>query len=520
MTADPAAARSTLRDALRAHQRRLRRVPIQELFAADADRARTLSLAPDGMLIDFSKQRIVDETLELLVGLAQACELPRRIDELFSGAIVNPTENRPALHTALRADASRPLLIGGRDVAAGIRDELDRMFRLADQLRAAGRFTGVVNIGIGGSDLGPRLAVDALHRAAPDQPQFHFIANIDDRELFPLLERLDAARTLFVVASKSFTTQETLANARSALGWLRGRGVADPLRHFVVATANPRAAAEFGVAADQTLTFGDWIGGRYSVWSSAAFVLALAVGERAFREFLAGARRMDEHFRGVPLRANAPVLLGMLDVWYANFWNAETLAILPYDRRLRLLPAYLGQLVMESNGKRVDRDGRLLRGATAPIVWGGEGTPAQHAFFQLLHQGTHLVPAEFLAAARPGHDAEHHRQLLANCFAQSRALMLGRRNRRAPHRNFPGDRPSTTILFDDLTPATLGALLALYEHRTFVQSVIWGNNPFDQWGVELGKDMAREIVAAGNAIPDNTDSSTRQLLEYCRKSAG
>jgi glucose-6-phosphate isomerase len=506
--------------ALAEHRRATSSLDMRDLFARDADRARRFSVAVGSLFADFSKHRVDDETISLLLRLAAASGIPAAIRDLFAGRRVNRSEDRPALHTALRAPRAPGLSLDGRDVIAGVHAELDRFLVFAEEVNS-GRITGasgvpfdtVVNIGIGGSDLGPRLVVDALEEVSTSRIRAEFVANVDERDLSRVLRRCDPRSTLFVQVSKTFRTVETAMNAAGARAWLKENSCPDPVRHFAAVTANARAAVDGGIPAERVFGFWDWVGGRYSVWSAAGLTAALRIGAPAFRQFLAGAHAMDLHFRDADLPANLPVMLGLLDVWYASFFGAETLAVVPYDHRLRLLPAYLSQLVMESNGKAVSASGHALHTATGAIVWGAEGTNAQHAFFQLLHQGTHFVPVDLLVYAKPGRNAAHHWQLVANCFAQGAALMAGRDDG-DPQRRCEGNRPSTTLLYRDLDPHTLGMLLALYEHRVFVQARVWDINPFDQWGVELGKDLARSLAAGpGGSAPD---PSTAMLLERCR----
>ena len=509
--------------ALREHYRNIRKTHMRDLFAQDPDRARRFTRGVADLTVDFSKHRITDETLTLLLDLAHAVDMESRIQEMFSGAPINLSEKRPALHVALRAPAGSSFRADGVDVMPAVHAELERMHERVRALDAGelkgwtGKSIGtLVNIGIGGSDLGPRLAVEALHARRATRLHVRFVTNLDGRELRGVLGECDPETTLFVVASKSFTTLETLTNADSARLWLTQRGCTAPAAHFLAVTCNEAAALAWGIPADRIHRIWDWVGGRFSVWSSVGLPLALQIGYAGFQEFCDGAHAMDRHFRQSPLQENVPVLLALLDVWYADFFRAATHAVIPYDQRLRLLPEYLGQLMMESNGKRVDRHGRTVRQGTSPVVWGALGTNAQHAFFQLLHQGTQLVPVEFLLALHTDDDERHQLRLVASCLAQSKALMLGREGRR--HRHFPGNQPSTTFLYPDLTPFMLGALLALYEQRTFAQSVLWGINAFDQWGVELGKQLTKELVAEleGGASAAH-DSSTAQLLDTYRK---
>jgi glucose-6-phosphate isomerase len=491
-----------------------------QLLARDPGRFARFSLVLDDLLLDASKTAIDDEARALLLRLAEATGVERRRDAMFAGERVNATEGRAALHVALRNRGDAPVLVDGQDVMPGIRETLARLSDFADEVRG-GRFADVVNIGIGGSDLGPAMATLAL---APyhDGPRLHFVSNVDGAHLADTLARLDPARTLFVVASKTFTTVETMANAASARRWIAAAlGEAAVPAHFAaVSTALDKAAA-FGIPASRVFSFWDWVGGRYSVWSAVGLPLMIAIGPARFAAFLDGAREMDAHFRDAPLSRNMPVLLGLVGIWHRNACGHPTRAVLPYDQRLARLPAYLQQLDMESNGKRVDAAGAPVARATGPVVWGEPGTNGQHAFFQLLHQGTDVVPCEFLVAAQ-GHEpgmASHHDLLLANCLAQSEALMNGRDEPGLPpHRRFPGGRPSVTIAYRRLDPRTLGRLLALYEHRVFVEAAVHGINPFDQWGVELGKEMATRLLpmVAGDAPPTGLDPSTAGLLAHLR----
>ena len=515
---------------------------LRRLFDQDPGRFEQLSVSHDGLLLDCSKNLITRDTLRLLTALAQARGLPAAIERLFTGERVNSTEGRAALHVALRAD--QPISIDGRDVVADVRSVLARMRHFCEGVRsgkltgATGRaFSDVVNIGIGGSHLGPALACEALDAHASGAPKLHFVSNVDGALLSRVLAPLDPETTLFIVASKTFTTQETTINALSAREWLTAKlGRAEfASRHFAAVTASRDKAAAAGVLPDHTFEFWDWVGGRYSLWSSVGLPIALAVGMDRFEELLSGARAMDGHFRSTPLEHNMPVMLGLIEVWHVDFCGARSRAVLPYDQRLALLPDYLQQLEMESNGKRVTLEGAAVGCATAPVAWGGPGTNGQHAFYQLLHQGTELVPTDFIACCRPHHRLpRHHDILLANFFAQPEALMRGRSadevrrdmaaqgapaaeiDRLIPHRVCPGNRPSTSILLDELTPRALGALIALYEHKVFVESVIWGINAFDQWGVELGKQLADRILPklAGSAAPAGHDASTAGLIRH------
>jgi glucose-6-phosphate isomerase len=480
------------------------RRPIQSLFEAEPDRLARLVVETGGIRFDFAKTHLSAALIERFAVLAEDRDLAAARDALFSGALVNPTEGRAAEHSAERGEGAPESVERAARLHGRMRTMID-----AIEAEAFGAVRHVLHIGIGGSALGPELLIDALGRGA-GRYETAIVSNVDGAALEEALRGFDPATTLVAIASKTFTTTETMLNARSALQWLEENGVGDPFGRVVALTASPERAIEFGVDETRILPFGETVGGRYSLWSSIGFPAALALGWNAFEELLEGAAAMDRHFRHAPLTANAPVLAAFTDLLYANLLGAETRAVFAYDERLRLLPSYLQQLEMESNGKSVRIDGKPVGRASAPITWGGVGTDAQHAVFQLLHQGTHLVPVEFIACTEPGHTftTEHHRQLLINCFAQGAALMTGR-DAEDPHRSYPGDRPSTTILLDRLDPATLGGLLAFYEHRTFANAVMLGINPFDQFGVELGKEMAKAVDD-----PDalEFDPSTRALI--------
>ena len=490
---------------------RLRDCPaqtLQELFAADPQRVAKLSqrleLADNGLLLDWSKTHLTDQLLARFEALAQARAFAEARRALFAGEVVNPSEGRAAEHTALRGVGNPDTVI----LAATLRERM-RLLVQAIHEGALGDVRHLIHIGIGGSALGPALAVDALGRDLK-LIEVHVVSNIDGVALEAAFARCDPAKTLVAVASKTFTTIETMTNASSALRWLEQNGVEDPFGRVIALTADPDKAIEWGVDETRILPFTDTIGGRYSLWSSIGFPVALAVGWEDFSALLAGAEAMDRHFRNSDGRANLPLRAAFADLYYARIRGAETRAVFAYDERLRLLPSYLQQLEMESNGKRVTADGEPVEGRTAPITWGGVGTDAQHAVFQLLHQGTHLVPVEFIAAIAPGDDLDprHHQILLQNCFAQGAALMAGKQTE-DPARCYPGDRPSATILLDDLDAASLGALIAFHEHRTFANAVLMGINPFDQFGVELGKDIARSIDKGEGSF----DASTSALLK-------
>jgi glucose-6-phosphate isomerase len=518
---------------------------VREAFARDAGRAAALSFEAPEIFADLSKNRIDLATLHFLLDLAAECGLEARRDAMLAGAPVNATEGRAVLHTALRAPrgSAPPFNQFNDDVHA----TLDAMLAYAERVRSeAGQgFTDIVNIGIGGSDLGPQMIVPALDAFAHPGLTLHFVSNVDGHDIAPVLRALKPAETLFIIASKTFTTQETMANAHAAKAWFDANGGTDTARHFVATTTNVAAAAQFGI----TTTFGfwDWVGGRYSLWSAIGLPIALAIGADNFRALLAGAHAMDEHFAHAPAARNLPLLLGLIDVWYRNFHRFGSRSVAPYHQGLKRLPAYLQQLEMESNGKRVDLNGEPLPFATSPVVWGEAGTNGQHAYFQMLHQGTDVIPVEFILVKRPTHALsglrgpllaqleKQHTMLLANGLAQSQALMQGKTTEQAQaekaptaskaldpltlarHRTFPGNRPSTTLMLDQLTPRSLGALIALYEHRVFTSGALWGINSFDQWGVELGKALCNDLLprlSSGDA--SGLDASTAGLMKRVR----
>jgi glucose-6-phosphate isomerase len=499
---------------------------IREAFARDAGRFAALSVEAPEVFADLSKNRLDTATLKFLLDLARECRLEERRDAMFAGEPINHTEGRAVLHTALRAPA------GQGAHSAEVHGVLDAMLAWAETVRdtAASGIRHVVNIGIGGSDLGPQMVVPALDAFVHPGLQFHFVANVDGHDITPVLRGLKPAETLFIIASKTFTTQETMANAHVARAWFLANGGTDTAKHFAATTTNVKAAAEFGIST--TFGFWDWVGGRYSLWSAIGLPIALAIGADNFRALLAGAHAMDRHFAQAPLAKNLPALLGLLDLWYRNFHGFSSRSVAPYHQGLRRLPAYLQQLEMESNGKCVDLAGEPLPFGTSPVVWGEPGTNGQHAYFQMLHQGTDVIPVEFILVKRPTHALHDlHTKLLANGLAQSQALMLGKttaqaRGETAPtaskqldastvakHRTFPGNRPSTTLMLDQLTPRSLGALIALYEHRVFTSGALWGINSFDQWGVELGKALCNDLLprlASGDTR--GLDASTAGLL--------
>ena len=497
---------------------------VRQAFAQDAGRFDNFSQDAPHVFADLSKNLIDAESQALLLVLARQCGLEQHRDAMFGGQKINSTEQRAVMHFLLR---NGPTARAGRAQAAiekvagaqqQVQATLDAVLAYAEQVRSDAAITDIVNIGIGGSDLGPQMAVLALDEFAMAGKRFHFVSNIDGDELAGVLKSLKPGNTLFLIASKTFTTAETMTNAHSAKRWFEAQGGRDIARHFAALTTNVAAASDFGI----TTTFGfwDWVGGRYSLWSAIGLPIAIAIGAAGFREFLAGAHAMDEHFRTAALERNLPVRLGLLDVWYRNFHGFSSRSIAPYSSALRRWPAYLQQLEMESNGKRVDSDGQPLPFQTSPVLWGEPGTNGQHAYFQMLHQGTTVVPVEFVAVKKATHApndlAGHHGKLLANALAQAQALMRGKEDA-GGHKHFPGNRPSTFLLLQALTPASLGALIALQEHRVFVSGAIWGINSFDQWGVELGKVLAQDIearLASGDGA--GLDASTAGLLKRLR----
>ena len=497
-----------------------RRLDLREAFAHDAQRFAHFSQQAPHVFADLSKNLWDSATETLLLDMARACNVEQQRDAMLGGQPINTTENRAVLHTLLRRPQGLSLPGDGPDIAhqlGQVHETLEAMLAFAEAIRADTGITDVVNIGIGGSDLGPHMAVLALGQFRAPGKRLHFVSNVDGHELHQVLAQLRPESTLFLIASKTFTTAETMANARSALAWFAEQDGHDVARHFAALTTNVEAAQALGI----TTTFGfwDWVGGRYSLWSAIGLPLAISVGAAGFQAFLAGAHAMDEHFRTAPLACNLPVRLGLLDLWYRNFHGFTSRCIAPYHAALARYPAYLQQLEMESNGKRVDLDGQPLPYATAPVLWGEPGTNGQHAFFQMLHQGTDVVPLELVAVRQPTHPLPgHHDKLLANALAQAQALMVGQA---APdgHRDFPGNRPSTFLLLDALTPAAFGALIALQEHRVFVSGSLWGINSFDQWGVELGKVLAKDMeVRLGTGDAAGLDGSTAGLLARVRGS--
>ncbi|MGB0712427.1 MAG: glucose-6-phosphate isomerase [Gammaproteobacteria bacterium] len=532
--------------ALEDHYRSVGDIPMRRLFDDDASRFEHFHLRLDDLLLDYSKNRVTTETMGLLMDLARARDLPHWIERMFQGDAINNTEGRAVLHVALRNRANTPIEVDGTDVMPDVNAVLDQMRSFVGRVRdgswtgyTGARITDVVNIGIGGSHLGPEMVCKALAPFAGEGPRVHFVSNVDGSDMHETLSLCSPATTLFIVASKTFTTQETMTNAHTARDWFLAEagGLEHVARHFVAASTNAEKVSAFGIDTDNMFAFWDWVGGRYSLWSAIGLPIAVAVGMEGFEELLAGAHAMDRHFAETPLERNMPVVMGMLGVWYNNFFSAASHAVLPYDHHLSRFCAYLQQGDMESNGKRVTRDGEPVTWQTGPIIWGEPGTNGQHAFYQLIHQGTKLIPADFIAARRSPNDlGDHHEKLLANCLAQAEALMRGKTEAEAraeleaqglgtddlealvPHKVFEGNRPTNTLLHERLTPYALGRLIALYEHKIFVQGVVWGVNSYDQWGVELGKQLAGVILPElkGEAPVGDHDSSTLGLMAYLK----
>ena len=523
---------------------------LKDLFAADPGRFDRYHVALDDLVYDFSKHRLDEGVMTALVGLAESAKLAEKRETLFSGGIINPTEHRAALHTALRNLSGHAVSVGGENVMPEVEAVRHRVAEFATAVReghtrgATGRaFTDVVNIGIGGSDLGPAMAARALAPYGHERIRTHFVSNVDGADIGDTLAALDPETTLFIVSSKTFTTQETMTNANSARDWLKGK-LGDPAveHHFAAVSTNLALVGKFGIKQERVFGFKDWVGGRYSIWSSIGLSLVILIGPENFEQFLQGGHDIDRHFREAPVEKNIPALMGLIGCLYRNVWGFATQAVIPYDQRLGRFPAYLQQLDMESNGKHVHVDGSRVHEETGPILWGEPGTNGQHAFFQLLHQGTEVVPTDFLIAAEPTNaDPHHHDLLVANCLAQTQALMLGRTEDDvraameragaepeqiaavAPHRQFDGNRPTATFMYRRLDPRTLGRLIACYEHRVFTMAAVWNTNPFDQWGVELGKELANKlapIVSDGNASTEGLDGSTAGLVKHRRALQG
>ena len=536
--------------ALCRHQKTIAASNMRDLFAQDTNRFDKFSFQLDDILFDFSKHRINDETLPLLLQLAREAQLENWRDRMFAGEKINITENRAVLHTALRNRSNRPVLVDGVDVMPEVNAVLAQMRDFSEKVRAGAwlgytgkRITDVVNIGIGGSDLGPVMVCDALKPYASADLAVHFVSNIDGAHLMRALEKCQPETTLFIVASKTFTTQETMTNAISARTWFlnKAQDNAHVAKHFVALSTNAKAVTDFGIDQANMFAFWDWVGGRYSLWSAIGLSIALYVGMDHFEALLSGAHEMDQHFQTAPLEENMPVIMALIGIWYNNFFDVATHAILPYDQGMSRFPAYLQQADMESNGKFICRDGKRIQYKTGPVIWGEAGTNGQHAFYQLIHQGTQVVPCDFLMPVHSHyaigkHGYAHHKILLANFLAQTQALMLGKTPDEArlelqeqgltgtelenllPHKVFEGNRPSTSILFDKLTPNTLGKLIALYEHKIFVQGMIWDINSYDQWGVEYGKQIAQEILPllTSDGVVTSFDSSTNGLINYTK----
>ena len=533
--------------ALRDHHASIAAAHMRDMFAADTKRFDRFSIRWGDMIVDYSKHRITEGTIPLLLALARESGVESWRDRMFAGEKINLTENRAVLHVALRAGPGREITVDGVDVMPGVRNVLSHMREFSESVRSGSwrgytgqKITDVVNIGIGGSDLGPVMVTEALKPYADPGLRSHFVSNVDGTHIAETLKPLVPGTTLFIIASKTFTTQETIANARTAREWFlkEARDEGAVAKHFVALSTNEKEAVKFGIAPANMFEFWDWVGGRYSLWSAIGLSIAVAVGMDRFDELLSGAHEMDEHFRTAPLEKNIPVILALLGIWYNNFFGAATHAILPYDQYLHRFPAYFQQGDMESNGKRTSREGGTVDYQTGPVIWGEPGTNGQHAFYQLIHQGTRLIPVDFIAPLVSHNPVgEHHRLLLSNVFAQAEALMKGKTadevrselagagmkgealEKLLPHKIFEGNRPSTTVIVQKITPRSLGTLIAMYEHKIFVQGIIWNINSFDQWGVELGKQLAGKILPELSSVGSVTthDSSTRGLINYYKE---
>jgi glucose-6-phosphate isomerase len=535
---------TTSYQALQSHAQDAQQWQMRDLFAQDPQRFERLSAEAAGLFLDYSKNRLDGRTLALLANLARERGVEQLRDAMFAGDKINLTEQRAVLHTALRAPKDKQITVDGQDITADVHAVLARVKTFSDAVRNGAwlghtgkEITDIVNIGIGGSDLGPKMVCLALRQFAHPRLTMHFVSNVDGHDMDAALARVNPETTMFIIASKTFTTAETMMNANTARSWFLKHASEEALaKHFVAVSTNVEAIKKFGIDPDNMFPFWDWVGGRYSVWSAIGLPVALCVGYGYFADFLAGAHALDEHFRTAPIEQNLPMILALVGFWNREFLGCPSVSIAPYHQDLNRFPAYLQQLDMESNGKRVTRAGDTITDyATGPVIWGDVGTNGQHAYFQLLHQGTDVTPMDFIAALRPAHEFQnHHAALLANCFAQSEAFMKGKTadevrqdlagqdaaeiERLVPHKTFPGNRPSNTILMEYLTPATLGALIALYEHKVFVQGAIWDVNSYDQWGVELGKVLAKKIEAElnGEAQPAQHDGSTNGLIARAR----
>lgn len=530
------------------HYNKTNALQMRDQFKQDPNRFSKFSVSFNNILLDYSKNRITEETLPLLIQLAEEANLKKNIEAMFTGEKINNTEKRAVLHTALRNRSNTPVMVDGENVMPGINAVLDKMKKFCEQVRSGNwkgytgkSITDVVNIGIGGSDLGPYMVTEALKPYAKAGLNIHFVSNVDGTHIAETLKKVNPETALFIIASKTFTTQETLTNAESAKSWFlkTAKDEKAVAKHFVALSTNAKEVSKFGIDTNNMFEFWDWVGGRYSLWSAIGLPIAVYIGFENFEKLLSGAHEMDKHFRTTSFDKNLPVILALLGVWYNNFYNAESNAILPYDQYLHRFAAYFQQGDMESNGKRVTKDGKIINDyQTGPIIWGEPGTNGQHAFYQLIHQGTKLIPCDFLAPVQTQNPiGDHHPKLLANFFAQTEALMKGKTEEEAkaelekeglkgkdleellPHKIFPGNRPTNSLFFQKLTPETLGALIAMYEHKIFVQSVIWNVNAFDQWGVELGKQLAKKILPELEGSQDVTthDSSTNGLINYYKK---
>jgi glucose-6-phosphate isomerase len=530
------------------HQKEIAGKQMHDLFAADPKRFEKFSIQWSELLLDYSKNRITEETMKLLFDLAREADVKVWTEKMFRGEKINFTEQRAVLHVALRNRSNKPVIVEGEDVMPAVNKVLAHMRTFTDSVRNGSwkgytgkEITDVVNIGIGGSDLGPVMVTEALKPYGHERINVHFVSNVDGTHIAETVKRLNPETTLFIISSKTFTTQETITNAQSAKRWFleRAKDESAVAKHFVAVSTNAKACAAFGIDTKNMFEFWDWVGGRYSLWSAIGISIALYVGMDNFEGLLTGAHEMDEHFRTAPFEKNLPVILALLGVWYNNFFGAETHAIIPYDQYMHRFPAYFQQGDMESNGKRVNRDGKEVDYTTGPVIWGEPGTNGQHAFFQLLHQGTKLIPTDFLAPMQSHNPlGDHHAILISNFIAQTEALMRGKTEAEArkeltslppaeaeallPHKVFPGNRPTNTIAFKKLTPKVLGSLIAMYEHKIFVQGIIWGVNSFDQWGVELGKQLAKVVLPElqGKSGLSGHDSSTTALIEYYKKFRG
>jgi glucose-6-phosphate isomerase len=520
------AEKQVINEQLAEHYQALRNIHMRDLFMHDEHRGKKFSQQFSELYIDYSKNIISSETLTLLFKLAKASNVEASIKAMFNGEKINTTENRAVLHTALRSTPDQHLEIENIDIIEKVHNELEKIKTFVSKIYS-GNIKGwtdkpidtFVNIGIGGSDLGSKMVVDALTEYRQANTQSFFISNIDYQQIESLQKSINPETSLFIISSKSFNTLETRTNAETLKAWMQQTGCKDINKHFIAVSNNQDATKEFGIDPENVFEVWDWVGGRFSLWSAIGLPIALAIGFENFRNLLAGAHAMDEHFMQTPIEKNIPVILASIDYWYSNFFDARTHAFIPYDESLRFFPDYLSQLFMESNGKSSDLSGHIVDYKTMPVTWGSTGTNSQHAFFQLLHQGTQLVPVDFLAPLSKKGNQKHHALLLANCLAQGQALMQGENNTDT-YRHFAGNKPSTTILYSELTPKTLGSLIAMYEHRTFVQGVLWQINSFDQWGVELGKKLAADIYEklGGSDTNEDIDSSTQNLIDLYKKS--